>query len=219
MAIDALSASGQSASGLNLSRVSIAENFDTFLSILVTQLKHQNPLEPLDTNEFTSQLVQFSSVEQQLKTNEYLQALIVTNQSVSATQATGFIGKRITATGATSELSNGLAQWQYTVGSDAPQAAVTIRNLNGTIVYSGEMSAAAGSHVYSWNGIGNDGSQQPAGTYSITIAATDADGNYVPVSTQTSGTVTGVDFTDYEPILLVGGSRIRLSSVTEVSGS
>lgn len=218
MAIDALSsANGYAGSTLDPSRASIAQNFDTFLSILVTQLKHQNPLEPLDTNEFTSQLVQFTSVEQQLKTNEYLQALILANQSVSRTQATTFIGKQITAQGATSDLANSLAQWHYTAAADAPAATVTIRDLNGTVVFVDELSLPAGENVYRWDGVGGDGSPMPEGTYSITIAAYDADGAYVPVSTQTTGVVEGVDFGGPEPGLIVGGSRIRLSAVTSVT--
>lgn len=218
MAIDALSsATGYAGSALNGSRASIAENFDTFMSILVTQLKNQNPLEPLDTNEFTSQLVQFTSVEQQLKTNEYLEALILANQAVSQTQATSFIGKQVTAQGATTDLSNGLAQWQYTLGTDAPDATITIRDLNGTIVHVEEASLAAGAHTYTWDGRTADGGQLPEGTYAITIAAFDGDGAYVPVSTQTTGVVEGIDFGDVEPVLIVGGARIRLSSVTSVS--
>ena len=218
MAIDALSsAAGYASSGLNQSRASIADNFDTFLSILVTQLKHQNPLEPLDTNEFTSQLVQFTSVEQQLKTNEYLEALIYANRSVSQTQATTFIGKQVTARGATSELLNGFSRWQYTLPANAPDATVTIRDLNGTVVFTDKVSLSAGDHTYGWDGREQDGGQLPAGTYSITIAAYDADGGYVPVSTQTAGIVEAVDFGDDEPILIVGGSRIRLSSVTSVA--
>jgi len=218
MAIDALSsASGYASSDLDQSRKSIADNFDAFLSILVTQLKNQNPLEPLDTNEFTSQLVQFTSVEQQLKTNEYLQALILANQASSQTQATSFIGKQVTVQGATSELRGGFAQWHYTAGSDAPDATITIRNLNGSVVLTDEVSLSAGDHTFNWNGIGSDGSAAPEGTYSITIAAYDGDGNYVPVSTQTTGIVDGVDFGEAEPILIVGGSRFRLSSITSVS--
>lgn len=218
MAIDALSpATANAGSGLDSSRASIAQNFDTFLSILVTQLKHQNPLEPLDTNEFTSQLVQFTSVEQQLKTNEYLEALILANQSVSQTQATTFIGKQVTAQGATSELTNSLAQWHYTAAADAPTATVTIRDQNGTVVFTDERSLGAGENVYSWDGVASDGARLPDGTYSITIAAQDADGGYVPVTTQTTGIVDGVDFGGSEPVLIVGGARIRLSSVSSVS--
>src|SRR5436190_3307205 len=89
----------------------IAENFDSFLMLLTTQLKNQNPLDPLDTNQFTQQLVQFASVEQQLQTNDSLTALLKATQTSTATAALGFVGAQITADGATAHLAGGQAQW------------------------------------------------------------------------------------------------------------
>src|SRR5882672_11737048 len=83
----------------NVASNTIAGNFDTFLQLLTTQLKNQNPLDPLDTNQFTQQLVQFSSVEQQLKTNDYLSALVAGNTNSVQTAAVNFIGKTVTAGG------------------------------------------------------------------------------------------------------------------------
>src|SRR6476620_1092951 len=91
---------------VNGSTSGIANNFDQFLSLLTTQLKNQSPLDPLDTNQFTAQLVQFAGVEQQLKTNETLTSLLGLNSANTATAAVGFIGSTITADGATTRLSN-----------------------------------------------------------------------------------------------------------------
>src|SRR5918992_1028717 len=85
-------------------RGAIAENFDTFLQLLTTQLKNQNPLDPLDTNQFTQQLVQFTSVEQQLKTNEFLEAMMTASQNAGNAQAVSYVGKIVTASGNKSEL-------------------------------------------------------------------------------------------------------------------
>src|SRR3990170_788928 len=87
-------------------RASIANNFDQFLTLLTTQLKNQSPLDPLDTNQFTAQLVQFAGVEQQLKTNETLTSLLSLNAAGTATSAVGFIGSTITADGATTRLED-----------------------------------------------------------------------------------------------------------------
>src|SRR5438477_10651774 len=89
----------------------LASNFDQFLTLLTTQLKDQNPLDPLDTNQFTQQLVQFASVEQQLQTNDSLTALLKATQTSTATAALGFVGAQITADGATAHLAGGQAQW------------------------------------------------------------------------------------------------------------
>src|SRR4051812_26257456 len=89
------------------SRAGIADNFDTFLTILTTQLKNQNPLDPMDTNQFTQQLVQFTGVEQQLKTNTFLEALMNASQNSTNTDAVSYIGKEVTAAGTKANLAAG----------------------------------------------------------------------------------------------------------------
>src|SRR5690349_22077430 len=105
-------------------RQGIADNFDTFLQLLTTQLRNQNPLDPLDTNAFTQQLVQFSSVEQQLKTNEFLSALVQSNANSVNTNAVNYIGKTISASGTRSELIAGKAVWNFKL-EDAAMTTVT----------------------------------------------------------------------------------------------
>src|SRR3982075_4425230 len=89
----------------------LAGNFQTFLTLLTTQLQNQNPLSPLDTNQFTQQLVQFAGVEQQLKTNEELTSLVTLQQTAQSTQALGFVGKTAVVDGATTKLTNGAGTW------------------------------------------------------------------------------------------------------------
>src|SRR5688572_1348551 len=111
MAVDGI---GSSTSGLATSRQSIASNFDTFLSLLTTQLQNQNPLDPLDTNQFTQQLVSFTGVEQQLRTNEFLESLLSLSKVGTDVTALGFVGMNVTAQGTTTELRDGLAVWYLT---------------------------------------------------------------------------------------------------------
>jgi flagellar basal-body rod modification protein FlgD len=209
------SSSSTSASGLANDSSTIAGNFDTFLSLLTTQLKNQNPLDPLDTNQFTSQLVQFSSVEQQLKTNSYLQAMMDATQNSSNNAAVSYIGKTVTATGTTSDLKSGSATWSFNL----PQAAsvtATIKDANGNQVYTETGAMAAGNGQFNWDGTGTDGTTEPDGTYTITLSAKSASGAYVAASTQTTGVVTGVDLSGSVPSLIVGTSNIKLSDVTSV---
>src|SRR5215203_4264714 len=97
----------------------IAENFDSFLMLLTTQLKNQSPLDPLDTNQFTQELVQFASVQQQLRSNETLNALLTTAKAANASAS--FIGRQVTADGATARLSNGSARWVLNAARNASQ--------------------------------------------------------------------------------------------------
>src|SRR5215216_5770382 len=93
----------------------LAKNFDTFLSLLTTQLKNQNPLEPLDTNQFTQQLVQFAGVEQQINMNQQLTSLVNLQKSAQATQALVYLGSTATVDGTTTKLTNGAAVWSFLV--------------------------------------------------------------------------------------------------------
>jgi len=194
----------------------IAGNFDTFLQLLTTELQNQNPLDPLDTNQFTQQLVQFSGVEQQLKTNDYLSSLVTANANTVNSNAVGYIGKTVSADGVRSELVNIQAQWNFNI-ADAATVNVDIKDANGSVVYSEQGKMQGGSGTFTWDGKDSSGNAEPAGTYSIQMTAVDASGKNIAVSTQTTGVVTGVDFTGSEPVLLIGGARVNLSGVTSVS--
>lgn len=216
MAVSGVGSTGSAASALSSSRQTIADNFDTFLQILTTQLRNQNPLDPLDTNQFTQQLVQFTGVEQQLKTNQFLEAMMLANQNAGQSAAVNYIGKTITASGVRSELVNGVAQWHFAV-DEAATINVTVKDADGNVVYTKQGNVASGESVFNWDGIGNDGKDQPDGTYSINIQARNADGKVVEVATEMKGKVTGVDFSGSEPVLIVGESaRVNMSSVLSV---
>ena len=215
MAVDGVS--GTSAATKNaVSRQGIADNFDTFLSILTTQLKNQNPLDPLDTNQFTQQLVQFTGVEQQLKTNEFLEALLLNTQNSTRSEAVSYIGKQVTASGETAELKDGGAYWAYNAEANVANATVTIKNASGQVVYTENGSLNAGAGAFLWDGIGTDGSTKPDGVYTIEIKGTNLAGNTVKVSTSSVGIVTAVDFSGKEPMLTVGRNKVALSDVTDV---
>ena len=214
MAVSGVGSSSSSSSTV-IDRTTIANNFDTFLQLLTTQLKNQNPLDPLDTNQFTQQLVEFSGVEQQLKTNDFLASLVQSNANTTNSNAVNYIGKTVTASGVRSELVNNKAQWNFKI-DDAANVTVSIKDANGNTVYTEQGAMQAGSGTFTWDGKDNQGNTKPAGTYTISMQAVTAEGKTINVSTETTGTVTGVDFTGSEPVLLVGNSRVNLSGVTSV---
>ena len=197
-------------------RAGIADNFDTFLSILTTQLKNQNPLDPMDTNQFTQQLVQFTGVEQQLKTNTFLEALMNASQNSTNTDAVSYIGKEVTAAGTKSNLKGGGAAWAYNAEAAVSDAKVTIKDDKGNVVYSETGSLAKGPGNFLWDGKGSDGSTRPDGVYTISIDGKNLAGKNVAINTATVGVVSAVDFSGAEPILTVGATKIKLSDVTNV---
>ena len=210
------SSSSSSSSLSSTTGTTLAGNFQTFLTLLTTQLQNQNPLDPLDTNQFTQQLVQFAGVEQQLKTNDELSTLVSLQQTTQATQALGFVGKTAVVDGSTATMTSSSATWHLNVPSSAT-VNISITNSSGQTVFSGQYSAGAGSDVpFTWNGQGNDGTQWPDGKYTLTATGKDASGNSVGISSQIQGKVTSVDLTQSPPLLSIGGQTYTVSQVKSI---
>jgi len=207
--------SGTSNSTVTGGTSGIANNFDQFLTLLTTQLKNQSPLDPLDTNQFTAQLVQFAGVEQQLKTNETLGSLLSLSAAGTATNAVGFIGAKITADGATTRLIEGKAEWKVNMAS-AGTGTVTIKDSKGNVVQTATKTLVAGDQTYSWDGTTSTGTKAPDGEYTITIDAKNVAGEAVTAKTQISGIVDGVDFTSSIPMLKIGSISVPIDKVKSV---
>src|SRR6516165_6339434 len=121
------------------SGATLAGNFQTFLTLLTTQLQNQNPLDPLDTNQFTQQLVEFASVAQQLKTNDSLSTLVSLEQTAQSTQALTFVGKTAVVNGNTAALTNSQATWELSIPS-ASNLTINITNSRGQTVFTGKFA-------------------------------------------------------------------------------
>jgi flagellar basal-body rod modification protein FlgD len=193
----------------------MANNFDQFLRLLTTQLKNQNPLDPLDTNQFTQQLVQFAQVEQQINMNQQLTTLIALQQTTQATQAIGLVGSTVVVGGDTAQLKNGIASWSFTPSKTAT-ATVTIKDANGQTAYTGSYTVQPGQQNFTWDGKGNNGAQWADGKYTMSVVAKDASGQTVAVSTKVSGVVDSVDVTQTPPVLSIGGQTFTLDQVQQI---
>jgi flagellar basal-body rod modification protein FlgD len=193
----------------------IAGNFTTFLTLLTTQLQNQNPLDPLDTNQFTQQLVQFASVEQQMNMNTQLQALVALQQTAQNSQALGFVGKTVTVTGSTAPLTDGKAQWTFNPSTPAT-ATFTVTDSTGQTVYSKTATVQPGAQAFNWNGLDNSGHQWVDGNYTLTITATGADGKAAAIPTTVTGMVNSVDLTQSPPVMSIGGKNYTLNQILSV---
>jgi flagellar basal-body rod modification protein FlgD len=196
----------------------IAGNFNTFLQLLTTQLKNQSPLDPLDTNQFTSQLVQFSSVEQQINMNTQLTTLIALQQTSQSTAALGFVGQTVTVDGNTAQLANGQASWTFSASKPA-NATLTIANSTGQSVYSTSQAVQTGAQTFNWNGRDANGNVLPSGAYTMTITAQDTSGQNVAISTQVQGVVDSVDLSQNPAVLSVGGQNYPINQIKKISRS
>ncbi len=193
----------------------IAGNFNTFLQLLTTQLQHQDPLSPLDTNQFTQQLVQFASVEQQINMNTQLGTLISLQQTGQATAALGFVGATVAVNGSTAQLANGRATWTFSAPKPAT-ASISITNAAGQTVFTTAAVLQAGSQTYAWDGRDSSGKALPAGLYTMAVAALDSSGQNVAVSTQVQGVVDSVDVSQSPAMLSINGQKYPLSQIKQV---
>jgi flagellar basal-body rod modification protein FlgD len=193
----------------------LAKNFSQFLTLLTTQLKHQNPLEPLDTNQFTQQLVQFAQVEQQLKQNDQLATLVALQKTAQSTAALGFVGETVVVDGSTASLANGQANWSLNVPKPST-VTVNIKNSTGQNVFSGSYSMLAGVNDFTWDGKSSNGTQWPSGNYTMTVTAKDVSGQAVTVPTEVEGVVNSADLTKTPPMLSIAGQEFTLDKVKRV---
>jgi flagellar basal-body rod modification protein FlgD len=194
----------------------IASNFNSFLTLLTTQLQNQDPTSPLDTNQFTSELVQFSSVEQQINMNSNLSTLISLQQTAQSTASLGYLGTTVTVNSNAVQLGNGQPNptWNYSMSAPG-SVAITVSNSTGQQVYSTTQTVQAGNQTFSWNGQDSLGNTLPAGTYSVSITATGTNGQSTAVQPQVQGVVTGVDIGANPPTLTVNGQSYTPSQVVE----
>jgi len=208
------SGSGSTNNTASTATTGIADNFQTFLTLLTTQLQNQNPLDPLDTNQFTQQLVQFAGVEQQLKSNDQLKSLVELEKSAQSTQALVYVGNTVAVDGSTAQFDTS-ATWNITAPKDT-NATITITNAAGQTVFSGAYTLSQGNASFVWDGKGNDGTQWPPGTYKLTATGKDSNGADVAISTEVQGVVDSVDLTASPPLLSIAGQNYTTDKIKRV---
>jgi flagellar basal-body rod modification protein FlgD len=197
----------------------LSSNFSTFLTLLTTQLQNQDPLSPMDSNQFTQQLVQFSQVEQQINSNQNLETLISLGKNQTTNAAVSYLGKTITLTDGSAALMNNQATWAYSLDNDAKSANLVVSDAKGHTVYVGPAETASGMHSFVWNGQDNKGNTLSPGAYTLKVTATAADGSSVNTSIASQGTVSEVDLTGSEPLLMIGPMGVPLSKAKLISGN
>jgi flagellar basal-body rod modification protein FlgD len=216
MDISAVAATTVQSEG-NKSLTGLADDFGSFLTLLTTQLKNQDPTSPMDANQFTQQLVQFSGVEQQIRSNETLGQLASLMQADQLSQSVGYLGAEVEAEGDVFRLGDdGIARLHYELKSPADSAVVKISDEFGRVVALLLGETGADAHSLTWDGVGDDGVRRQDGAFKIEVFAHDALGAAVPVSTAISGVVDGVEMNGAETMLSVDGALVPLALITAV---
>ena len=214
--VDAVSSVGQTATQTGTKR--LAESFDTFLNLLTTQLKNQDPLSPLDSNQFTQQLVQMTGVEQQLYGNQLMEKLVANTGSGIST-AVALIGKDVKAGTADNVIKDGKAAWTYNLNRAADDLKLEVVDSKGRTVYSeAPADMKAGDHAFNWNGKDASGKQlDDGGPYTLKVTAKDSAGTAVISKVNIQGVVTGVEQVDGKTLITINGAKIPWETVTSIN--
>ena len=196
---------------------SIADTFDNFLTLLTTQLKNQDPLEPLNSGEFTQQLVQFTNVEQSIATNRNLENILAIARAQLTAAAASHLGRTIEAEGDTTQLSDGRAHWTYEIEGPTSAVVLTVTDATGDLIRATAGDTELGRRDFIWDGKDDAGNALPAGPYTLTVTARGRERGETPVTIGVIGRVDGVETRDGESRLMIGEAVIPLANVRRLS--
>jgi flagellar basal-body rod modification protein FlgD len=201
----------------NAARTSLTSSFDTFLTLLTAQLQNQDPLSPMDSSQFTEQLVMYSQVEQQIASNERLDALLAQSQSAQVSGALSYLGREATiASSVTALTENDDARWSYALEAPAQSVQLTVYDQAGRAIYTETRGGETGRQDFDWDGSRNGGGRAEPGNYRLQVSALDSSGEAVESVIAVREIITGVDFTGAEPILSTAAGARPFDSVASV---
>jgi len=194
----------------------LADNFDTFLTLLTRQLQNQDPLDPMDAQQFTQQLVEFTSVEQQIAQNQSLETLLALQSANARMSATDYIGRTVTASTPTSVLDQGQARWSYALPREAETVELMITDRGGRVAATLEGETGQGAQSVVWDGRDAAGNQAVDGLYDLTVVAKDGDGQRIDAPVRVVRPATGVDMSGDEVMVELGGVTVPAGSIVGV---
>ncbi|NQV47723.1 MAG: flagellar hook assembly protein FlgD [Rhodospirillaceae bacterium] len=216
MLIDSTSTTTGDGTKSGAAKAKLDEDLNRFLNLLVTQLKNQDPLDPMDANEFTSQLVQFASVEQQIYQNSNLEKLLAVQQTSQVASMVDFIGNTIEASGNVVPLENANAEIAYQIPANAQDVTITFQDTSGKTVFTIAGDPDIGRHEFVWDGMDGNAIAQADGAYIVTVTALDRAGDLLEVPQTVFGRVTGAGAVDGKVSLYMGDAITGLDKVLSV---
>lgn len=196
------------------SKASLSQDFDDFLQLLTTQLQNQDPLNPMDSNEFTNQLVQFSQVEQQINSNQKLDSLLALQMSSATSTALGYVGMDASYISSEAYFDGSRpVNLIYSLSEKAETAKMRIVNEDGETVYTKIVDTAIGKNEVTWDGKDSDGKTVDKGSYTVYVDALNKEGKSVSSTIVTQGRVRGIETQDGAIMLLIGDRAVSIANV------
>ncbi len=217
MAVTGATNNAANTTGNNSSTIGLAANFDTFMKLLTAQLRAQDPLSPLDTKDFTNQLVQFSGVEQQIKTNDLLSNLQTTMGFSAGSLAVSYLGKNAVAETNAAGIVNGKANWNYDLANAAGSVTLNIYDSNNKLVKTIDGDKTKGSHTFEWDGTTASGTKLTSGQFTMVVDAKSSSGETMKATMTQKGLISNVDMSGSTPMVTINGALVALSSIKTVS--
>lgn len=198
--------------------VQLSKDFSQFLTLLTTQLQNQDPLAPMDSTEFTNQLVQFSQVEQQINSNQKLDSLLSLQLSAVSNVALGYVGLDISYVSSDMHYDGSTpVDINFALAKEAITSKVNVYDEEGTLIYSADAPKDTGTNKFTWNGTKTDGTPAESGTYTVKIDAIDKDGKAIENSTVVTGHVRGIETQNGIVYVLVGDRAVAMSSIVNAT--
>lgn len=213
--IDAVTAATASGAAAEDSK-KLADDFDDFLILLTTQLQNQDPLDPMDSGEFTQQLVSFTGVEQQIQANQNLELLANLSRLQNLASSASYLGTdALTIRGLGDHDGTGI-KWQYQNTAVTDQLTLEVRNSAGDLVYSENGETGLGFHEFNWDGLDEAGNVVEGGNYELQIVAENSDGDELSPGIFVQETITAVDTSGFEPVFTVGPNAVGQTEILEL---
>ena len=194
----------------------LSANFDTFLTLLTTQLKNQSPTDPLDTNQMTQQLVQFAGVEQQISMNGNLEKMIALQQTSQLTAAAPLLGQTVQVAGDHLSVQDGAATLRLPAAGEASRARVVVTSSAGRILHESDVTLGGAAKDWTWNGRDKKGDKVADGSYAVTVTGLDVSGQMAPLSWAAVGKATSLEQQNGSLKLMLGAAAYGFDAVRSV---
>lgn len=194
----------------------LANEFDDFLVLLTTQLQNQDPLDPMDSGEFTQQLVAFTGVEQQIQTNQNLELLANLSRLQNLASSASYLGNDALTFRDLGDHDGTGIKWQYQNTLPTDSLTLEVRDTDGNLVYSEVGETGIGFHEFNWDGLTADGEVAEAGEYKLEITAKNEDGDEITAFVFVQETITAVDTSGFEPLFTIGPNQVGQTEILEL---
>lgn len=206
------------ASTASSSSVTSAISSQQFLSLLVTELQNQNPLDPTNSTDFINQLTSYANFDQQQTLNSNMSTLVSSLNSLLTLNSSNYIGQTVTAKTDTGTLKDGQISFGYSLKSAASDVTLSVKDSSGNTVWTGSGTTTSGTNSFIWDGTTTDGTQlTDGGQYTLNVSATDSTGQSVYGYTTVTGKVTSIDNSSGTPMLNIGSTSVSTSNVIGVT--